>query len=237
MTMHFTGDPHGEQGRFLELFRQGEGEWTQDDMLVIPGDFGYIFRDNAAEKMFLDELEKKPYTICFCDGNHENFPAIYRYPCEEWNGGKVHRIRNNIFHLMRGQVYTIDGIKLFSMGGAYSIDRYMRSRGYSYWEEELPTEEEYAEAIRNLKANDYKVDYIVTHTAPCKVILELLTQTKKLTRQKYLEITHAKDSRLTNFFDWISSDVQYKKWFFGHWHEDLDIDGKHRALYFDLETV
>ncbi len=235
--IHITGDTHGEQARFRELYEQGEKDWDENDILIVTGDFGYIFSDDAEERLFLKELEKKPYTICFCDGNHENFPAIAQYPCEEWNGGKVHRICKNILHLMRGQVYTIEGKTFFTMGGAYSIDRYMRREGYSFWCEELPSEEEYSEAIRNLKAHAYRVDYIITHTASTKTIIDMLSQLKKLTHEKYMEITHARDLRLTDFFEWIRDSVSYTKWFFGHWHEDTEVDERHRAIYFDMETI
>ena len=116
-----TGDTHGDPVRFIEN-NMGDNEWTSDDYLIVCGDFGFIFRNNEAEREFLDYLETKPYTICFCDGNHENFPAIFSYPKEKWNGGYVHRIRKNILHLMRGQVFEIYGIKVFTMGGAYIID-------------------------------------------------------------------------------------------------------------------
>lgn len=67
------------------------------------------------------------------DGNHENFDLINEYPVEEWCGGKVHIIRCDkegkpkIIHLMRGQVFEIEGKKIFTVGGAYSIDKYMRT--------------------------------------------------------------------------------------------------------------
>ena len=113
-----AGDTHGDPVRFIEN-NMGDNEWTSDDYLIVCGDFGFIFRNNEAEREFLDYLETKPYTICFCDGNHENFPAIFSYPKEKWNGGYVHRIRKNVLHLMRGQVFEIDGRKVFTMGGAY----------------------------------------------------------------------------------------------------------------------
>ena len=39
-------------------------------------------------------------------------------PVEIWNGGKIHRIKDSVIHLMWGQIYTIDGYKFFEMGGA-----------------------------------------------------------------------------------------------------------------------
>lgn len=53
---------------------------------------------------------------------------------------------------MRGQVYHIQGISLFTMGGGYSRDKAMRVERVSWWEEEMPSEAEYEEAWRNLAA-------------------------------------------------------------------------------------
>ena len=59
----------------------------------------------------------------FVDGNHENYTRLYNdYPVEEWNGGKVHRIRDSVIHLMRGEIYDIDNKKIFVFGGAFSHD-------------------------------------------------------------------------------------------------------------------
>ena len=108
--IYVTGDTHGDRFRFIRNMLNDDS-WTKDDYLIICGDFGYLFFNNSAEEKFLDFLETKPYTICFCDGNHENFPAIFKYPQEKWNGGNIHRIRKNIIHLMRGQVFTIKNKK------------------------------------------------------------------------------------------------------------------------------
>lgn len=41
---------------------------------------------------------------------------------------------------MRGEVYNIEDKKIFVMGGAYSIDKYMRKANISWWEQELPND-------------------------------------------------------------------------------------------------
>lgn len=221
--IHITGDTHGEQARFSCL--TGESTWGKDDILLICGDFGYLFQNDERERDYLDLLEKKPYTICFCDGNHENFPAIFSYPEEIWHGGKIHRIRDNVIHLMRGQVFELEGKRWFSMGGAYSIDRYMRAEGVSFWKEELPSNDEYHEAVRNLAAVGNRVDYVITHTAPREIIL----------RMGYTPDVH--DAELTGFLEWVMYEVKFSRWFFGHWHLDREITEKMRALWFDVEDV
>lgn len=60
--------------------------------------------------------------MLFIDGNYENFDKLSRFPVETWCGGKVHKIRETVIHLMRGEVYCIEGNTVFVMGGGYSID-------------------------------------------------------------------------------------------------------------------
>ena len=91
-------------------------------IIAVCGDFGGIWDSSNTEKYWLDWLEKKKFTILFVDGNHENFDLLNAFPVTEWNGGKVHVIRKNIIHLMRGQVFTIEGIRFFTFGGGQSHD-------------------------------------------------------------------------------------------------------------------
>ena len=221
--VYITGDTHGEQNRILHIER--ESGIKEGDYLIVCGDFGYVFTNNLTERHFLDDLEARPYTICFCDGNHENFPAIYEYPTETWNGGRIHRIRKNVIHLMRGQVFEIEGKKFFTMGGAYSIDKYMRFENVSWWKEELPNNSEYREAASSLKENGNAVDYIITHTAPTEIIRHM----------GYSPDAH--DAELCGFLEWVMHEVKFEKWFFGHWHTEKTVLDKFRAIYFDIERV
>lgn len=222
--IYITGDTHGDPVRFIEN-NMGDKEWNDDDCLIICGDFGYVFYGNGSEKDFLDYLETKPYTICFCDGNHEGFPTIYSYPKEKWNGGYVHRIRKNVLHLMRGQVFEIDGRKVFTMGGAYSIDRYVRKLNFSYWEEEIPNNEEFHEAIKNLRENNNEVDIVISHTAPREII------------RRMGKCPDVHDMELTGFLEWVMYQVKFEHWYFGHWHLDQTFDEKYTAVYFDIHSL
>ncbi len=224
--MYITGDIHSEYSRFAYVRGVDGNELTEKDILLIGGDFGFLFYPQGSphyieQQRQLDELETRPYTILFVDGNHENFDLLGALPVEEWNGGKVHRVRKNILHLMRGQVYTIDGIRVFTMGGAYSIDKYMRSEGFSWWRAELPTSEEYREAAANLERVGMEVDIILTHTAPREII-------RRMGKEPDLH-----DMELTGFLEWVMYEVRFKKWYFGHWHTDADITDQFRAVYFD----
>ena len=226
-----TGDTHGEEGRFIHANAPANKNLQRGDYLFICGDFGYLFNDDYREHNFLKYLaEEIPYTICFCDGNHENFNALDSYEVSKWNGGKVHIIKRDkegtpkIIHLMRGQVFNIEGKKIFVFGGACSIDKAMRTEGRSWWPQEMPTEEEKDEAIRNLTMVDYKVDYIITHTAP--------EDTMSIFYPK-----HIHEMPLNGFLEYIREKVTYNHWFMGHLHRDVDVWRNQTILWFSLRNM
>lgn len=142
----------------------------------------------------------------------------------EWHGGKVHMINESVIHLMRGQVYEIDGKKWFTFGGAKSQDWAIRVEGKDWWPGEMASEREYEEAVRNLAANGWKVDYVVTHCAPTRTI-------------KDLGFWWYQPDRMTNFLDYrILDRLEFKCWFFGHYHRDIVVqnnpkDGCMIAVY------
>ena len=121
-----TGDMHCNAcGEFSKLNTKNfpvQKELSKDDYILIAGDFGCIWNGSMEEEYWLDWLENKPFTTLFVDGNHENHARLAQFPVEEWHGGKVHRIRSSILHLMRGQIFDIAGLKVFAMGGASSHD-------------------------------------------------------------------------------------------------------------------
>ena len=106
-----TGDTHGDWIHRVNMDSFPEQrEMSKDDYVIILGDFG-IWRDSPQQRWYLNWLEEKHFTTLFIDGNHENYDILDSYPVEEWHGGKVHFIKPSIIHLMRGQVFDIDGLK------------------------------------------------------------------------------------------------------------------------------
>lgn len=199
------------------------------DTLMICGDFGYIFRGDEDEDKFLDYIEKEAnFDIIFVDGNHENFPKIYSYPIEQWNNGKVHRIRNNIRHLMRGEIYTINSKTFFVFGGGYSIDKERRldyEKVYGrkiWWEEEFPTKQEIDNAYKNLEKYNWKVNYIITHSAPTNVL--------PMVSEFFISSLKADIDIVNSTLEDIRQKTDFDHWYFGHYHGNKDFD-KFTLLY------
>lgn len=115
-------------------------------------------------------LESKNAYIVFVDGNHENHNFINRTEISEFWCAKAISYCLEIIHIMRGEIVNIDGIKIFCFGGAYSVDRFWREKNKTYFEEELPNENEYDSGLNNLINADFKVDYIITHTCQRRLV-------------------------------------------------------------------
>ncbi len=199
---------------------------TRNDYLIICGDFGGIWDNSQTRTDFLYKLNDCNFTTLFVDGNHENFDMLNAMPVSPWKGGKVHYIHDNIIHLMRGQVFDIDGKLFFTMGGGNSIDKHFRIEHESWWSQEMPSRTEYNMAVENLQKHQNKVDYIITHTAPTSIINQA-------------QLKNHYEEELTDFFQRVMSHVSFDKWFFGHFHEDIVIDDKFYLMYnkiYDLQN-
>lgn len=110
----------------------------------------------------------------------------------------MYKIRPNVLHLMRGEVFNIEGRSFFVMGGGYSIDKYRRTERVSWWHQEMPSEEEYNNALEDLRKVDFKVDYIITHTAPSEIVYYLSTL-----RSLGIKNDVVQEQPLTSFLDEI----------------------------------
>lgn len=213
--IYVTGDTHGDYSRFrdpaVKKLRRG-------DTLIICGDFGFFWDGSRKEKSIIKKIIGKGYTVAFLDGCHENFDILESFSITEWNGGKARVIDKNLVHLMRGQVYTIEGKKIFTFGGGHSQDFDFRRSSDNWWKREKPSHEEIIEAIDNLKRHDNTVDYVITHEPP--VSLKDCLNVDVLQR---LEV-HA-------LFEDIIKTCSYQKWFFGKCHIDKHIPIKFFAVF------
>ena len=242
-----TGDIHGNPYfKFSEEAFPEQNEMTKNDYVFITGDAGLAFNhkgETYSEKEALDFLESRNFTTLFCDGNHENFDRLNAHPVEEWNGGLVHKLRPSVIHLMRGQVYTINGKKFFTFGGARSHDirdgileiddpkinqwwydrtKMFRINRVTWWEQEMPSKEEMELGLENLAKHNFKVDYIITHDMP--------TSTLTLYCALYSSNGFYQPDELNHYLEDVRTKTEYKHWFCGHYHDDKNITQKETVL-------
>lgn len=222
--IYVTGDTHQNiniKKLTIDFFPE-QKFMTKNDYVIICGDFGCVWNGSNSDKYWQRWFDNKNFTTLFVDGNHENFNLIKQYPISEWNGGKVQFITPSIIHLMRGEIYNINGYSFFAMGGASSHDIEFRTENVSWWKDELPNDQEYENAFKNLEKHNNKIDFIISHCCSDNV-------------QNMINSNYVHD-KLTNFFRIIDETVEFKKWFFGHYHIDKDF-GKYRCLFEDVIKI
>lgn len=123
----------------------------------------------------------------------------------------------NIIFAKDGEVYDINGYKCLIIGGAYSVDKeYRLLRGYNWWEDEQPTPFIKNAVETKIKALRHTVDVVLTHTCPSKYIpiemfLPFIDQSKV-------------DNSTEEWLNEIEKNLNYTKWFCGHYHTNKIID-------------
>ena len=200
--------------------------------------------------MGLKWLSRKKFTICFVDGNHENMDRLAEFPIVDYHGGKAHKIKANVFHLMRGYVFEFDGKKFWCFGGAQSHDirdgildlydfgsakefydaikqwslagKMFRINHVSWWKEELPSEEEMQRGRETLSEHGNKVDYIITHCPP----------------QMVASCMGFKEPDIeTLYFNEIAANTEFKRWVYGHLHYDWYGFNQFQCIYERIERL
>ncbi|AUN22538.1 metallophosphatase [Clostridium botulinum] len=219
--IYITGDTHIpidiERLNFLDC-----KNLMKNDYVTICGDFGGVWENSEIELCYREWLQSKPWTTLFIDGNHENFDLLNSYKVEEWHGGKVHFITENIIHLMRGQVFNINELKFWTMGGATSTDKENRREHITWWKEEVPDSNEMREGLSNLEKHNNEVDYILTHTCFNSVLKDIT---------EIFGFQPKPEENLNKYLEIIEEKVDFKHWYFGHFHEDIEIDEKHTMIF------
>ncbi len=211
MSIYVCGDFHGT----LDIRKIYKKNWPESEnckILFELGDFGFIFspedtKNYRKEQKQLNHLSSTiPFTLLVVLGNHENYDIINKLPEIDIYGGKVKKLRENIFFLNNGEIYVIDDKKYFVFGGAASTDKERRIEGISWWKEEVPDVKTMNFGLDNLAKYNYKVDFILSHTAPASFI------------RKLCHYFHG--DTVSNYLEEVKNRTKFRQWHFGHLHMD-----------------
>jgi hypothetical protein len=219
------GDTHGLYDiHKLDLFaRFGGKELTKNDMVIVLGDFG-IWSSKSDNETLKRVHGGYPWTTLFADGNHDNHDLIENFPEVEMFDSHVGKFSDDIYHLKRGNIYTINGelgpVTMFVMGGGYSIDKDWRTPGISWWPQEIPSEEQFERGMANLRERNGYVDLVLTHSPPRRVI-EYMEQDGS-TNIPNLSAKVGFLDTCSLGLDWLleEGNLRFDSWHFGHMHVD-----------------
>lgn len=216
--IYVTGDTHGDLRRFQE---RAVRRLKRQDTLIVLGDFGFLWDDSKEEQKALKWLTKRHYQLLFIDGCHENFDLLRDYPLVDYKGGRARHLGGNLYYILRGSILQVEGKRLLCFGGGESEDKDEREEGLNWWRAEMPTTDELERCAENLAAADKKVDYILTHDAPARLLA-------------FTAMEREQTNWLHAFFDQLLLSVDYRSWMFGRYHRDLPLSSKARAVFCDL---
>ena len=220
--IYITGDMHGD----IQTFKNIMGKITckLENTLIVLGDLGANYYLNKTDKKFKNIISQYNINLFVIRGNHDANPANLNYmkEIEKYeNIGYIEEEYPNIFYAKNGEVYNIENNTFLVLGGAYSVDKWYRlEKGYKWFADEQMTEEEKQNFWNK---NITKVDTILSHTCPYanRPIHLFLTQIDQSTV----------DNSMENFLDEVKLKVEYKNWFFGHYHADEKVEEDMYMLY------
>ncbi|MDL2215719.1 metallophosphoesterase [Ruminococcaceae bacterium OttesenSCG-928-N02] len=213
--LYVIGDLHGDLNRLKEPAIK---RLTKRDTLIVLGDFGFLWAGDEREKRNLKWLSQRKFNLLFIEGTKDNYDLLREYPVQEFAGGRCRHIGGNVRQLMRGEIFTIEDMKLFCFGGGESQDKAERTEGVNWWRSEMPTADELDNAEENLAKNKWQVDYILTHEPSAKLSL-------------FIDQERIETNRLGRFFDELAEKVTYKTWYCGCFHRDMAIGTKAAVVY------
>ena len=215
--IYITGDTHGDID-YKKLLTLKEKNLSYSDYLIICGDAGICWSPQTFQ-YHLDLYNDIGCTIIFVDGNHENFTMLDQCPLVEYQGALMHQIDKHIFHVLRGEIMTIDNKSFLCVGGAVSIDKMYRTPCVSWWPEEEITHHDVDNALCNLGKVNNKVDYVITHCCDTHTVVKAFGFRR---------------DRCTDQLAFVDKVAIYKHWFFGHYHLDRKINEKKTCLYQEI---
>lgn len=220
MAVYVTGDCHQDMRKiytFAERMDLGP-----DDYVIVLGDMGIFWRhDKADAKVIIKDFEARfNFNLYFIDGNHENFKILNSLEEDDVGMGIV---SEHIRHLKRGRRYNIGGKDILAIGGADSVDKYRRTPGLSWWEEEAITDED----VGRIDPGQY--DYVLSHCCP-RSIFDMY-KPYLCTLGNIVDDTNPDFHISDNKLEQIKEFITFGHWFFAHYHIDLDLDECFTCLF------
>lgn len=222
-----TGDTHGMvRSRLQKLKMMYPHCKPEETQLVILGDNGINFGDDDFSNIYKQGIENEGYYIFCIRGNHDKRPQdvpTIEYDTE--NDVMFEPQFPHILYAFDGFTYGLDKYKALVIGGAYSIDKQFRlAHNLPWFENEQLSAYEQKCIYEDVINKDY--DIVLTHTCP------LQWQPKDLFVPSLGE--ENVDRTMEKFLQKIERNINYKRWAFGHYHDNRQINNKAWLLYEEI---
>ena len=141
------------------------------------------------------------------------------YKTKEFCGGMVWYEDEfpNLLFAKDGEIYRFGDYNCIVIGGAYSVDMpYRLMNGFPWFSSEQPSDEIKTYVESQLAERDNKIDIVLSHTSPLKYepVEVFLSGINK----------SSVDQSTEKWLDKIEKNLDYCKWYCGHFHTEKKID-------------
>jgi 3-oxoacid CoA-transferase subunit A len=230
-----TGDTHSRvEGRLVKIEQTMPELVPAETALIILGDAGLNYYLSKHDWKNKHRVSKHGFTLYCLRGNHEARAASVKGMQKVWDEN-VHGYvwMEEQFPLIRyfedtfGE-YEIDGFKVLTIGGAYSVDKWYRlQRDWKWFADEQLTAEEMVACEKAIVGKEY--DFVFTHTCPINWEPNDLF-IAGIDQSKVDKTTEVWLGALKDKFKWTN-------WLFGHYHA-VRIERPHvEQFYEEIELL
>lgn len=211
-----SGDKHSDFAP-IEKFCSEATLSAETDAMILLGDVGLNYYRDFRDVVLKQHVAQLPMTFLSLHGNHEarietfpDYQPLQRY------GATVYcdpRYPNQLF-LRDGEIYTFGTLRALVIGGAYSMDKFLRLRNrWPWFEDEQPSAAIRARTEASLEAAHWEVDVVLSHTCPrSRVPMDAI-------RPELLEES-IPDFSTEDWLETILQRLTFKRWYVGHFHLD-----------------
>ena len=246
-----TGDIHGYTPAFELRLRYSQYDFQKDDALICTGDVGIEY-GKKIQHTLKEVMRDFPGTIYIMRGNHDNrywanhivYDENNNYYSETPKDGWCFNTKespipdliyekkyDNIKYIRdEGDILNIQNQNILFIPGAFSVDKQYRIKnGLPYESREQLT---YTECLNLLSKLDNflqynQIDYIISHT--CPLDLQTYFQDLFLSFVDQSMVDNSMEKFLDQIYDLIGD--RFNHWYFGHYHDNRDINDKITMLY------
>lgn len=155
-----AGDWHGNPGWARHAIEYAKDNGA--DAMIQVGDFGFWRPEDPDSAEYLKRVstavKKHEMPFFWLPGNHEYWPGLP----ELGRGKRPSLINGNLIFLPIGYRWEWWGKRFMAVGGAFSIDRFLRTEGKGWWPEEVLTDED----VNWCCHQPHGMDVIFSHDCP-----------------------------------------------------------------------
>ena len=223
-----TGDIHRDLNDLKDRINR-----SQAKRLIILGDAAVNWYGPIQDYYFKKVLSDLDCEFFLLRGNHDQPPEEVPNMLKVFNP----EIDNFVYmetefpkiqYLIDGLVYIFDSYKCLAIGGAYSIDKYLRlSYGWQWFEHEQICYKDRQLIAEQIAHQDY--DFILTHTCP----YSWMPTDKFLAGYDQSKI----DNSMELWLEDIKDTFTYKVWLFGHYHIDRIVKPNVESMYYNINSL